>query len=115
MMLNSAVVNVEKDHIELVDGYILPFGVLVWATGNTQNLLTKSLDWEKARNGQIVVDEYLMAKPNVFCIGDCAYTGLPPTAQVANQQAIFFSKVVKTITIQSITVTYAILDHILIL
>ena len=91
-MLNSAVVNVEKDHIELADGYKLPFGVLVWATGITQNHLTKSLGWEKARNGMIVVDDCLMAKPDVFCIGDCAYTGLPPTAQVANQQAMYMAK-----------------------
>ena len=91
-MLNSAVVNVEEDHIELADGYKLRFGVLVWATGITQNQLTKSLEWEKAKNGQIVVDECLKAKPDVFCIGDCAYTGLPPTAQVANQQAIYIAK-----------------------
>jgi len=92
MMLNSAVVNVEADHIELADGYKLPYGVLVWATGITQNALTKTMDWEKARNGSIVVDDYLMAKPNVFCIGDCAFTGLPPTAQVANQQAKYVAK-----------------------
>ena len=87
MMMNSAVVNVEEDHIELSDGYKVSYGVLVWATGITQNPLTKTLDWDKAKNGSLIVDDYLMAKPEVFCIGDCASTGLPPTAQVANQQA----------------------------
>jgi len=92
MMTNSAVVAVEDDHIELADGYQLPYAVLVWATGVTQNDLTKSLNWDKARNGGLIVDDYLIAKPDVFCIGDCSYTGLPPTAQVADQQGKYIAK-----------------------
>merc|ERR1712228_267593 len=96
VMTNSRVVSVDKDHVELSDGYKIEYGAVIWATGLMPQPLTQSLSIEKSKTGRIMVDEYL--KPhtlnnNVYCIGDCAELplSLPPTAQVAHQQGKYLA------------------------
>ena len=99
VLTNSRVVNVEKDYVELQDGYKINYGAVVWATGIAPQPLTHSLMWEKSNNGRIMVDDFLrvpsIANNNIYCIGDCAEMisgSLPPTAQVAHQCGKYVAK-----------------------
>lgn len=97
---------VEKDCLVINMGEVVPFGLLVWATGITQTPLIQSLvgkvkpDPKGTR--RLMTDSYLRVldtndKPieNVFALGDCATIenqDLPATAQVANQKAWYLCK-----------------------
>jgi NADH:ubiquinone reductase (non-electrogenic) len=77
----------------------IPYGLLVWATGNTsrpitRNLLAKLPNIQTQRRG-IVVDDYLsmLGADGVFAIGDCTATQYAPTAQVASQQGQYLAQV----------------------
>lgn len=100
LLLNSQVVSVTDSDVELGDGYKIPYGMVVWATGNAAVDLTSSLDWEKTRSGRIIVDENLSVASsgninnNIFAIGDCAEhpeKPLAPTAQCAKQQGVYLA------------------------
>ncbi|KNE56114.1 hypothetical protein AMAG_01953 [Allomyces macrogynus ATCC 38327] len=98
--------NVEKDKIVLNDGEEVPYGLLVWATGITQTELVRGLRGRVAPDPRgahrIVTDRRLrvldpQGEPmeNVYALGDCATIsdyGLPATAQVANQKALYLGK-----------------------
>eukprot|EP00483_Globobulimina_turgida_P008225 UN08241 len=103
VLTNSRVIAVEKDYVELSDGYKINYGLVLWATGLMSQPLTDSLcfvEKSKSGNGRIIVDEYLKCisneNNNIYCIGDCAETecigALPPTAQVAHQQGKYLAK-----------------------
>lgn len=80
--------------ITLHNGKIIPTHTLIWSGGVRGNRLLEEMDlpMEKSR---VKVDSYLRVEgmDNVFCIGDAALfmdknqKTLPPTAQVAIQQA----------------------------
>ncbi|CAL9737421.1 rotenone-insensitive NADH-ubiquinone oxidoreductase, mitochondrial [Monosporozyma servazzii] len=105
--LNTAVAKVEADHLVAKtknpsDGSVtettLPYGTLIWATGNKirpiiKNLTTKIPEQANSTRA-ITVNPFLTVKgsSNIFAIGDNAFIGLPPTAQVAHQQADYLSK-----------------------
>ncbi|WBW71175.1 internal mitochondrial NADH dehydrogenase (ubiquinone) Ndi1 [Schizosaccharomyces osmophilus] len=70
----------------------IPYGLLVWAAGITARDLTRQLmstipEQSGARRG-LMIDEFFRVKgmPDTYAIGDCAFSGLPATAQVAHQQ-----------------------------
>lgn len=73
---------------------VMPYGALVWATGNAPIPLTRGLVTSIGAPHQTVprglmVDEHLRVNgaENIFALGDCAlFARLPPTAQVASQQ-----------------------------
>lgn len=76
----------------------IPYGLLVWATGNTsrpitRNLLAKLPNIQTQRRG-IVVDDYLsmLGADGVFAVGDCTATQYAPTAQVASQQGQYLAQ-----------------------
>lgn len=94
--LHSPVVRVSGGAVELADGDIIPTETVIWTAGVKANPVVEKLPVEKDKLGRVVVDEYLEvpAFPGVFAIGDCAHCrdprlqdALPPTAQVAIQQA----------------------------
>ncbi|KAK5960868.1 NADH-ubiquinone reductase (H(+)-translocating) NDI1 PWA37_001386 [Arxiozyma heterogenica] len=104
--LNTAVGKVEADHLiartKNPDGSVtetsIPYGTLIWATGNKirpiiQNL-AKKIPEQANSTRAITVNPFLTVKgtSNIFAIGDNAFIGLPPTAQVAHQQAEYLSK-----------------------
>lgn len=73
----------------------IPYGMLIWATGNaprdiTRNLTSKIEEQKNARRG-LLVDEKLLVDgtDNIFALGDCTFTKFAPTAQVAFQEGIF--------------------------
>lgn len=77
----------------------IPYGTLIWATGNKPRSIVTDLikeipEQEGSRRG-LLVDETLKVKglSNVYAIGDNAVAGLAPTAQVAHQEAEYLTKV----------------------
>lgn len=104
--LNTAVGKVEPDHLiartKQSDGTFqeenIPYGTLIWATGNKIRPVIKDLTTKLVEQSQstraLTVSPYLQVKGsnNIFAIGDNAFCGLPPTAQVAHQQAEYLAK-----------------------
>jgi len=76
----------------------IPYGLLVWATGNTsrditRNLMGKLPQAQTQRRG-IVVDDYLsmIGADGIYAVGDCTATSYAPTAQVASQQGMYLAQ-----------------------
>ena len=89
----------------------IPYGLLVWATGNTVRPVVKDLmsqipAQKDARRG-LLVNEYLVVKgaDSIWAVGDCAVANYAPTAQVASQEGSFlarlFNQMAKTEQIES--------------
>jgi len=91
-------------HLKLADQSIekLDYGCLVWVAGVGTRPFVKELcaqigeeNGQKDRRG-LVVDECLRVKGTnrgeVFALGDCAFSGKPPTAQVAAQQGKYMGR-----------------------
>jgi len=78
----------------------IPYGLLVWATGNTARPLTKKIisqigsEIQNQRRG-LVVDEKLKVAgtEGVWACGDSTATNYAPTAQVASQQGKYLARV----------------------
>ncbi|KAJ3087529.1 NADH:ubiquinone oxidoreductase [Quaeritorhiza haematococci] len=76
----------------------IPYGLLVWATGNTARpvvtSLIKQLDpaLQNQRRG-LVVDDHLRVKgaSMIYALGDASATKYAPTAQVASRQGRFLA------------------------
>lgn len=75
----------------------IPYGLLVWATGNTsreitRNLMAKLPRTQTQRRG-IEVDDFLAmaGADGIYAVGDCTATAYAPTAQVASQQGAFLA------------------------
>ncbi|KAL7752177.1 NADH:ubiquinone oxidoreductase [Sorochytrium milnesiophthora] len=78
----------------------IPYGMLVWATGNVARPLVKDflnkLPADKQPNKRgISVDDYLRVtgSEDIYAMGDCTATRYAPTAQVASQQGKFLARV----------------------
>lgn len=77
---------------------VMPYGLLVWATGNAVRPLVKDLmaqlPVQKDSRRGLAVDEYLVVKgtENVWAIGDCAVAGYAPTGQVAAQEGNYLAR-----------------------
>lgn len=76
----------------------IPYGLLVWATGNTsrqitRNLMAKLPQAQTQRRG-ILVDDYMamLGADGVYALGDCTATQYAPTAQAASQQGIYLAQ-----------------------
>jgi NADH:ubiquinone reductase (non-electrogenic) len=77
---------------------ILPYGLLVWATGNAVRPIVKDLisqiPAQKDSKRGLAVNEYLQVQGanDIYAIGDCAVAGYAPTAQVASQEGAFLAR-----------------------
>jgi len=76
----------------------IPYGLLVWATGNALRPVVKDLMMQipaqkDSRRG-LAVNEYLVVKgtENIWAVGDCAIANYAPTAQVASQEGNFLAR-----------------------
>jgi NADH:ubiquinone reductase (non-electrogenic) len=89
----------------------IPYGLLVWATGNAlrpvvKDLMTQIPAQKDSRRG-LAVNEYLVVKgtENIWAVGDCAVANYAPTAQVASQEGAFlarlFTQMAKTEQLES--------------
>jgi NADH:ubiquinone reductase (non-electrogenic) len=81
---------------------IMPYGLLVWATGNAVRGVVKDLMGQipaqkDARRG-LNVNEYLVVNgtENIWAVGDCAVANYAPTAQVAAQEGVFLANLFNT-------------------
>ncbi|KAK5083994.1 NADH:ubiquinone oxidoreductase [Lithohypha guttulata] len=81
---------------------IIPYGLLVWATGNAVRPIVKDLmgqiPAQKDERRGLKVNEYLVVKgtENVWAVGDCAIANYAPTAQVAAQEGAFLARLFNT-------------------
>ncbi|KAG6130472.1 hypothetical protein E4U12_004172 [Claviceps purpurea] len=81
-----------KERIEI------PYGLLVWATGNAVRPIVKDLmsriPAQKDSRRGLAVNEYLVVQGarDIWAIGDCAVAGYAPTAQVASQEGNFLGR-----------------------
>ncbi|PGH14465.1 hypothetical protein AJ80_05910 [Polytolypa hystricis UAMH7299] len=80
----------------------IPYGLLVWATGNSVRGVVKDLMGQipaqkNSRRG-LAVNEYLVVNgtENIWAVGDCAITNYAPTAQVASQEGAFLARLFNT-------------------
>jgi NADH dehydrogenase len=96
----TAVTRVTDEGLETKEGTI-PAGVSVWAAGIQAPEFLSGLGLETDRIGRLVVGPDLATTrdPAVYALGDCtacpwphAGRSLPPTAQVAHQQAMYLSR-----------------------
>jgi NADH:ubiquinone reductase (non-electrogenic) len=93
----------------------IPFGLLVWATGNALRPVVKDLmsqiPAQKDSRRGLAVNEYLVVKgtENIWAVGDCAIANYAPTAQVAAQEGAFlarlFNQLAKTQELEAELVT----------
>ena len=81
---------------------ILPYGLLVWATGNAvrpvvRDLMSQIPAQKDSRRG-LAVNEYLVVQgtKDIWATGDCAVAGYAPTAQVASQEGAFLARLFNT-------------------
>lgn len=81
----------------------IPYGLLVWATGNALRPVVKDLisqipEQKDSRRG-LAVNEYLQVKgtSDVWAVGDCAIANYAPTAQVASQEGAFLARLFKQV------------------
>ena len=81
--------------IETADGQIIPTRTVIWVAGVKPVAVVESLPFEKARDGRILVNQYLEVpqSPGLYVVGDCAYLlqesssgPYPATHQVAMRQ-----------------------------
>lgn len=81
---------------------VMPYGLLVWATGNTVRPLVKDLmsqiPAQKDSRRGLAVNEYLVVQgtKDIWATGDCAVAGYAPTAQVASQEGAFLARLFNT-------------------
>ena len=76
----------------------IPYGLLVWATGNALRPVVKDLmsqiPAQKDSRRGLAVNEYLVVNgtSDVWAVGDCAVANYAPTAQVASQEGAFLAR-----------------------
>lgn len=95
--VDAETITVQDPQKELVK---IPYGLLVWAAGNTARPLTRSLMSQLAssqtnRRG-LEVDDHMRlkgAEDSIFAIGDATATAFAPTAQAASQQGTYLARV----------------------
>ena len=105
---------IEAEHTDASGQKVLekiPYGLLVWATGNAVRPVVKDLmsqiPAQKDSRRGLLVNEYLVVKgtEDIWAVGDCAIANYAPTAQVASQEGAFlarlFNQMAKTEQIES--------------
>ncbi|KAH3679990.1 hypothetical protein WICPIJ_008466 [Wickerhamomyces pijperi] len=118
LKLQTAVKKVDSKvitaQIKEADGTVrteeIPYGVLVWATGNGGRDVTiklaNKLDLTKqtfANRGLLIDEQYLKvlgdASDSIFAIGDCTLSRkFPPTAQVAHQEGEYLATLLNNLS-----------------
>eukprot|EP00026_Physarum_polycephalum_P007048 Phypoly_transcript_07101.p1 GENE.Phypoly_transcript_07101~~Phypoly_transcript_07101.p1 ORF type:complete len:538 (+),score=68.30 Phypoly_transcript_07101:61-1674(+) len=107
VLTNTAVTKVdEKDLlIKAKDGIVtnVPYGTLVWVTGNAprkvvSDLITQLGPEQPSRRG-LTVDEFFRVKgaEGIWAMGDCTFTKVPATAQVASQEGRYLGRLFNAI------------------
>jgi len=95
VLLGARITKVWPGGIQTADGQNIPSRTVIWAAGVKPVTVVASLPFQKARDGRVLVNQYLEVPgaPGVYVIGDCASLlqeagsrPYPPTHQVAERQ-----------------------------
>ena len=95
VLLGTRIIKALPDSIETSDGQIIPTRTVIWVAGVKPVNVVESLPLEKARDGRIIVNEYMEVpqSPGMYFLGDCGYLlqgngsgPYPATHQVATRQ-----------------------------
>lgn len=97
VLTESPVVRVDEHSLYLKDGSKLPYGLLLWSTGNGPTPFVNALDLPKDAHSRVIVDSYFRVKghENIYALGDCSIvegTEYPATSQVAQQQGKYLAR-----------------------
>jgi NADH:ubiquinone reductase (non-electrogenic) len=100
ILTDTPVVRVEPGMVHLANGTVLPFGVLLWSTGNGPTPFTSAVPFPRDSRQRILVDEFFRVQGHeeIYAIGDCAVvagTPYPATAQVAQQQGKYLARALR--------------------
>lgn len=95
VIVNGKVQSATEEGFGLASGEFVPASLRVWAAGVKAPEFLTQLGLQTTRSNQLLVNDQMQTSdPDVYAVGDCAsYTlpgheaPLPPTAQVAHQQA----------------------------
>jgi NADH dehydrogenase len=98
----TRVVAAKENGYELDGGELIAADLMVWSAGvKAPDFLKGIAGLQSSRSNQLIIGETLQTSvdPNIFAVGDCASLTvmgatqpLPPTAQIAHQQAQFITK-----------------------
>lgn len=93
---NQAVESATAEHI-MVGGKPIKSRTVIWTAGVTNHPFYKEHGsiFELEKNGRVKVDEYMVAAPNIYVIGDNASTQYTGLAQTALHDALFVAKNIK--------------------
>lgn len=97
LLTESPVVRVDEHAVHLQDGSELPYGLLLWSTGNAPTAFAVAASMPKDRMARFITDRYFLVKgyENVYAVGDCGVIEdgeLPATSQVAQQEGRYLAK-----------------------
>lgn len=95
----TPVIRVQAETITLKNGDEMPYGCLVWATGNAATAFVQGLpaELERDKHGRLLLDDRLavLGDDRIFALGDCSALREHPiaaTAQAAEQQGAYLAK-----------------------
>ncbi|KGR78158.1 NAD(P)/FAD-dependent oxidoreductase [Ureibacillus manganicus] len=97
VIAESNITKVEEGALHNHD-QVIPVDAAVWTAGVQPVKVVREMeDIEKDSKGRPIVNQYfqLMNDENVYVIGDCASSNLPPSAQLAEEQAEYAVKALK--------------------
>ena len=95
IMLQTRVSEAVPNGLRTSAGDVIPTCTVIWAAGIRPVAVVESLPCQKAKDGRIIVNQYLQVpgEHGVYAIGDCAYLEernsnkpYPPTFQTAFRQ-----------------------------
>jgi NADH dehydrogenase len=91
--LNKKVEEETADSL-IVSGKPIKSHTVIWTSGvaNSPFFSANADQFELSKNGKVVVDEYLRSGPDVYVIGDNAFTQYSGLAQTALRDGIFVAK-----------------------
>lgn len=96
----TAVAAIGARELVLRGGESLPYGMVVWATGNGPAPFVEALVGLDKQGDRLLVDDRLRARgqEGVYALGDCAACGAPPlpaTARVAQSQGKYLARALR--------------------
>jgi NADH dehydrogenase len=96
VIANSNITKIEQGKIYNHEEEIA-LDTVVWTAGVQPVKIVRDLEVEKDKQGRPLVTQYfnLLDDEHVYVVGDCAASDLPPTAQLAEEQAEQIVKVLR--------------------
>jgi NADH:quinone reductase (non-electrogenic) len=97
VLTNSPVVRVDEKSVHLKDGSALPYGLLLWSTGNGPTEFVKNVPLPKDPKSRLIIDRYFRVRgyESIYALGDCSVIEEQPlaaTSQVAQQQGKYLAR-----------------------